>query len=323
MKTYSLREIKDILEKTNADIIGFSLVDYNESIYYEKVTTKLNNIFLYPRNYHVDDYLNINKEIKNARFIISVGLSYNYQKQEDVFYSKINYGIDYHIRIRKLQEDIIKILKELEPNLEYSFSCDTKALDDRYFAYLCGLGFYGKNSMLINKDYGSNVAYGTIITNLKVESFTVDRIKTQCGSCNLCEISCPQQALSNFQLIYHRCLSFLTQSKNIFTYNDDFNSIYGCDICSDVCPYNKNVQTKKSKEPQISLLDFLNLSKKEFKELYQGKSFLWLSQQILKKNALLLKYRNADDNQKIELIELYEKSPSNLIRETISYLKKD
>lgn len=323
MKVYNIDEINSLLEKVDVNLIGYTLNDYEINDYYEKVLLKQNNNSLYPRSFPISDYLNIEKDFKDVGLIISVGLSYNYQVNNDIFYSKINYNYDYHLRIKQVQEKIINILQNLDNNLKYSLSCDTKPLDDRYFAYLCGLGFYGKNSLLINEQYGCNVAYGTIITNIKVKPFKVNRLSSLCKECNICEKACPSQALINYQVIYHKCLSYLTQSKELFDFPNNFKSIYGCDICSNVCPFNQNVLVKNSIEPQINLNDFLELSKKEIKDIYRNKSFLWLNITILKKNALLLAYKKASKQKKEELLVLYSNSNSDLIKKTVEYLKKD
>ena len=312
------------------DIVGFSHPMVSEK-YLVRAKQQQNNKKLYPRKAEIIDYIDVSKLIPNPQLIISVGLSY-YQKNQEKkgallgYYSKSSYGLDYHQVIYKKLEQIITYLQLFQPNLQYYTSCDTKVLDDRYFAYLCGNGFYGRNTMIINEEYGSQVFYGTIVCDFKFDFKPVQLIENKCFTCNLCEINCPTKSLTNYELNYQSCLSYLTQSKKLVLPSLIGNSIYGCDLCNDICPYNTGVKETDVFVPDqgyIELISLIRMSNREYQDFFGMKSLRWLNKNIIKKNAILCLGNHLTEYQE-EITEfakeIISQNPSKLLEDAFAYI---
>ena len=115
---------------------------------------------------------------------------------------------------------------------------DTGPLVDRNLSYTSGMGYYGKNTLMISEEYGSYFFIGYIITDLDIEKDKI--LKSQCGSCTRCLKYCPTGALEGpYKLNPKKCISYLTQTKEKIPYElrESMGAkIYGCDTCQDVCP---------------------------------------------------------------------------------------
>src|ERR671930_615184 len=148
----------------------------------------------------------------------------------------------------------------------YRVLVDANQHVDREAAARAGVGFYGKNTLLITRRHGSWVALGTLVTDLEIES--TPRLELDCGSCRLCIEACPTNALDEpGTLDATRCLSYWTQSPEPIP--DEYREalegqVYGCDICQDVCPWNRGVERRRAgeplpagAEPTVSLVEWL------------------------------------------------------------------
>ena len=119
---------------------------------------------------------------------------------------------------------------------------------DREAAARSGVGFYGKNTMLITRRHGSWVVLGTLVTDVELEP--TPPLGLDCGECRLCIDACPTGALDEpGTLDATRCLSYWTQAPAAFPepYRDHLGAqVYGCDICQDVCPWNRGVEKRRA-----------------------------------------------------------------------------
>lgn len=160
-------------------------------------------------------------------------------------------GRDYHYEVRDKLQSIGEELKKLEPELEFKFSLDTQPILERDFAYQSGLGWYGKNSMLINRHIGSYFIIGSLLLNKEVEAPNEKFETDHCGQCTRCADACPTDAidLEKRTIIADKCISTFTiehfkeieAPKGFEKSNGEF---FGCDICQDVCPWNKRLERK-------------------------------------------------------------------------------
>jgi epoxyqueuosine reductase len=134
---------------------------------------------------------------------------------------------------------------------EYRVLVDANQHVDREAAARSGVGFYGKNTMLITRRHGSWVVLGTLVTTALVE--TTGPLDLDCGSCTLCLEACPTGALDEPGVVDSRkCLSYWTQAPAAIP--EDYRvelgtQVYGCDICQDVCPWNRGVEKRRADEP--------------------------------------------------------------------------
>ncbi len=150
---------------------------------------------------------------------------------------------DYHIIVGDILSDICTALHEHYDGNFVSFA-DISPLDEKQCAILCGLGFMGKNGLVINEKYGTYFFIGEIVTDIE---FAIDNNNTvikSCIDCNECEKNCPGKAISSDGINYDLCVSKLTQLKRELSENEiesikKVGYVWGCDICQDSCIYNK------------------------------------------------------------------------------------
>ena len=225
---------------------------------------------------------------ENAKTVISV--LFPYYLGED-FYEGSNvsrYAVseDYHI----IAGNIINSIKE---NLEREFEgfkfeafIDNSPLPEVRCAVRAGLGVMGVNNLFINKDYGSWVFLGEIVTD---KEFPVSEGEySLCDGCNKCISACPGNALTGKGLIKERCLSFLSQKKGELSRDiqekiASTGCIWGCDICQKVCPLNVNAKTTPIKE----FFDTANPVVTKDTDI-ENRAFAWRGKKVLDRNLSLL-----------------------------------
>jgi epoxyqueuosine reductase len=159
----------------------------------------------------------------------------------------------------------------------YRVLVDANQHVDREAAVRSGVGFYGKNTMVITQRHGSWVVLGTLVTDAELEP--TPPLDADCGSCRLCIDACPTGALDEPGTVdATHCLSYWTQSADEMP--DGYRAhlgaqVYGCDICQDVCPWNRGVEKRRAAaplpvdaEPHVSLADWLSADPAELRQRY-------------------------------------------------------
>ena len=153
--------------------------------------------------------------------------------------SKYSAVYDYHLFFKCFFEDISVELKKAFPQHNFIGFTDHSPINERDAAIKAGLGIIGKNSMLINEKYGSYIFLGSIFSTIETQA-TPHEVKT-CINCQKCISACPGGSLQNG---FENCLSYITQKKSKNENDIEFiksnKYVWGCDICQDVCPYNKH-----------------------------------------------------------------------------------
>ncbi|MCL2047445.1 MAG: hypothetical protein FWG87_01845 [Defluviitaleaceae bacterium] len=236
--------------------------------------------------------------LKGAQSIVVIGVANSPLVADD----------DYHVRVRGLSR---QLAAELGVE-EYKILVDSPALDERALAYRAGLGFYGRNGLIISKRFGSRFNIGCLLLRERLvfvkeattqkdegEGVACSRIAPSCltscspncpPDCNLCITACPTKALSEHgEFDVTKCVSYLTQKDTLTPQEEALVAIggqlYGCEICQDVCPFN----SKKSQScGQINPQDWLLMSDEDFKEKYAHTAILWRGADILRRNAGIL-----------------------------------
>ena len=179
---------------------------------------------------------------------------------------------------------------------DYRVLVDENQHVDREAAARAGVGFYGKNTLLITKRHGSWVVLGTLVTQAQVEP--TPPLDLDCGSCTLCIEACPTGALDEpGTLDSTRCLSYWTQSPQTIPeeYRTEIGGmVYGCDICQDVCPWNRGVEKRRADqplpadaEPTVSLVEWLEANGQELLDRYERLYVPRKEAHYLKRNALV------------------------------------
>jgi epoxyqueuosine reductase len=205
----------------------------------------------------------------------------------------------------------------------YRVLVDANQHVDREGAVRSGVGFYGKNTMLITRRFGSWVVLGTLITDVEVEA--TPPLDLDCGSCTLCIDACPTGALDEpGTLDATRCLSYWTQAPGAIPseYRSELGAqVYGCDICQDVCPWNRGVekrraggQTPDGAEPHVSLVDWLQGDPDELRRSYERLYVPRNDGTFLRRNALVA-LGNTGTAADRELLDPFLKGEDELLRE--------
>lgn len=215
------------------------------------------------------------------------------------------FGTDYHLVLKNRMKTI---LDRFEVN--YTFGVDNHPYDERLAATLAGIGFFGKNQLIINKTYGSYMFLGIINIDLKLEKDIILTVDDDCGDCTICLSACPTQAITASGYDVSKCISFYNQSKRELTsFEMDKNyCLFGCDICQMVCPKNIKKGTvihpefELSGKEMVSIMSLFSDSEKTFKAQYENMAYLWKGKTMLMRNALLIlnKQKNTLYNDLIE-----------------------
>lgn len=210
--------------------------------------------------------------------------------------SRYTWATDYHLVINEYLKKLIEKLQIINTDAQFSIHCDTSPLADRYMAYLAGLGFYGKNNCFISPKWGSYVVIGTILTTLELEPDTP--LTQSCMECNRCITACLGQCLGHDEFKFDTCKSYLTQKKGELTSEEEHiiaktPLVFGCDVCQEVCPHNKDIPTTpipefQSVEPYIDIDELDSLTNKEFKAKYGHRAFSWRGKKILIRNQEII-----------------------------------
>lgn len=224
--------------------------------------------------------------VPGAKSVIS--LMYNYyseKKQNDTNAPKISmyaYGTDYHFVVKDKLKNILQDMQHVIGDFSARVFVDSAPVLERVWAKEAGLGWVGKNTLLINKNAGSYFFLAEIICDLELEYDGIT--KDYCGTCTACIDACPTDAIKPYEVDGSKCISYLTielkeEIPNTFKGKMD-NWMFGCDICQQVCPWNRF--SKPHNEPQFQPKDeLLNMSKAEWQEITEE-----VFHQLFKKSAV-------------------------------------
>jgi epoxyqueuosine reductase len=216
-------------------------------------------------------------------------------------------------------------LEELGQRLggSYRVLVDENDHVDREAAVRAGIAFYGKNTMAITRRHGSWVVIGALVTDVEIEPSPA--LELDCGSCRLCIDACPTGALDEPGVLdATKCLSYWTQAPEPVPvpYRAELGAqVYGCDICQDVCPWNRGVEKRRAgaelaqgAEPVVSLLDWLSLPDEELRDRYARLYFPRNDARYLRRNALVAA-GNSADRSLVEAVRPYAEGDDQLLRE--------
>lgn len=221
--------------------------------------------------------------VDHARSVVVVLQNYfpdkKNQFQSSYKIAKYAYGEDYHVVLKEKLLSLFEFInKEIAPAKGRCFT-DSAPVMERTWAVKAGLGWIGKNGNLLTRDLGSFVFIAELIIDLEL-AYDEPNLRNYCGSCNICMEQCPTKAIVASGVIDSRkCISYLT-IENKVEIPSEFkgkteNWIFGCDICQDVCPWNrKNVSTTETRfAPSEALLalnndDWNTISPEKFESFF-------------------------------------------------------
>ena len=254
------------------------------------------NMLYLERN--IDKRLDPRILVPGSKSVIS--LTYNYyppkklSNKNNFIISKYAYGRDYHKVLKKKLRQLFYYMKENIGSIEGRVFVDSAPVHERAWAKLSGLGWIGKNSLLINKNIGSYFFISEIICDLELEYDSP--VSNRCGNCTKCIDACPTNAITQAQVIdANKCISYLTiENKDTIPEelkNEMNQSIFGCDICQDICPWNKFSTPHKEKEflpnkklKKLRKKDWIELTEETFNLIFEGSAIKRAKYNGLKRN---------------------------------------
>ena len=301
------------LIKNKAYELGFSKIGIAKAQFYEQDKINLNNWI--DNGYHGsmdwikkrrDERSDIFQYYPNAKSVISLALNYFTGHSKDYFsnhkISNYAWGDDYHNLLKNKLFTLLDYIKSFDKSLNGICCVDTSPISEKVWAQRAGLGWIGKHTNLITKDYGTWVFLGEIITDFKLE---YDKVFTTnlCGSCTACVEACPTDAIiGDYKLDATKCISYQT-IENRSEIPEEFIGkmdgwIYGCDICQEVCPWNHRfsvISNEASFQPRDFLknndINFLyDLNQEEFSKYFKNSPMKRTKRNGLKRNIDFLKY---------------------------------
>jgi epoxyqueuosine reductase len=253
---------------------------------------------------HFEKRTDPGKLLENAQSVISVLLNYDPKQSlpENNNYkiSSYAYGKDYHFVIKKKLKQLITFIQKVAGDMNARAFVDSAPVLDRAWAARSGLGWIGKNTMLITKERGSFFFIGEIITDLELE-YDNRTVANYCGGCRRCIETCPTGALKPHELDASKCISNMTiefKGDDIpVEFNGKFDDwIFGCDICQQVCPWNRFAEPHNELEfePSEALLkmkrpDWENLTEIKFAELFKSSPLKRAGFKGIKRNVNFVK----------------------------------
>lgn len=292
------KEIFDLSKSLGIDLIGFAKMKYYEEL--DNILKKQEEL-KYKTSFQVgsaEDKTFRNDKFYGMKSIIVCVFAYNkgneiydIAKDDEVYLSSYCWEEDYHIVLKEK----LNIIKEYinSKNAKAQVFVDNNVLDERFLAREAGLGFYGLNNLLINEELGSYFFIGIILTDLEFKYSK--RNNKKCLMCGKCIKACPTGAINeNGILDGNKCLSYLTQKKEINKSDKKYfnKCIFGCDICSLVCPHNSNIKsTNNFKFTGIELIkisEFKKMSEKEFNKIFKRNACSWRNKSILDRNIKII-----------------------------------
>jgi epoxyqueuosine reductase len=299
------------LIKTEAYKLGFRFCGFSKAVFLEEEAPRLenwlNNGFNGEMSYmenHFDKRLDPRKLVEGARSVISLALNYyTDQKQEDPSAPKISqyaFGEDYHFVIKDKLKQLLEFISTEIGEVNGRAFVDSAPVLDKAWAKKAGIGWIGKHTNLINKHSGSFFFLAELITDLDLE-YDIAPSKDHCGTCTRCIEACPTDAIiAPYVVDGSRCISYLSiELKNELP--SEFkgkmdNWMFGCDICQDVCPWNKF--SVLHKEPafkpheellSLTLSDWQEITEDTFKKVFKNSAVKRTKYKGLKRNIEFLK----------------------------------
>jgi len=254
---------------------------------------------------HFDKRLDPTKLVEGAKTVVSLVYNYYPEQQlpnqpEDIKLAKYAYGADYHDVIRAKLTEFLEVLREEVGEINGRSFVDSAPVMERQWAQKAGLGWIGKNSLLLNREMGSFFFLAELIIDLEATP-DLPLAKDYCGTCTACIDACPTDAIVQAGVVdASRCISYLTiELKEAIP--DEFTGkmekwAFGCDICQDVCPWNRF--SKPNQEPAFqpkpefagfSNRDWIEMTEETFKRVFTKSAVKRATFTGLKQNIEFLK----------------------------------
>ncbi len=288
-----LQERYTKLIKTEAKRLGFLSCGISKAEFLEEEAPRLeqwlnqnmHGEMAYMEN-HFDKRLDPTKLVEGSKSVISLLLNYFPSEQQNPSSYKISkyaYGTDYHFVIKDKLKNLLHFIQSEIGEVHGRAFVDSAPVLDKAWAARSGLGWMGKHSNLLSQQVGSFYFIAELIVDLELEYDTP--ITDHCGTCTACIDACPTEAIMEPYVVDgSKCISYFTiELKDAIpsSFEGKFdNWMFGCDVCQDVCPWNRF--SKPHKEPLFNPHpDLLSMGKKDWEEITED-----VFKELFKKSAV-------------------------------------
>ena len=280
----SQKIIIDTAKDVGFDLVGIVRAEHiqEEYNYFNKWILEGNASSLDYLNRNIEKRFDASLLVEGSRSVIVCAISYlspysrGYAEECRTKVASYALARDYHITIKEMLTTFAERLKEHYPTLQYRAFTDSAPLAEKSYAKRAGLGWIGRNSLLVTPTHGSMLHLGELVINEEVDTYNTPMEGVGCGECRRCIEACPNGAiLENRTIDTRRCISCRTIERETEGAAIDLDGwIFGCDACQVVCPYNKraplHTNTKFDPLYDPTALDsaaWLKMSKEEFKAM--------------------------------------------------------
>jgi epoxyqueuosine reductase len=272
--------------------------------------------------------------LENVRSVIMVGMKYRvsaYPTTNPASSGKVAryaQGPDYHDVLRHHLQQLLLWIQQQVPDCHGRGVVDTAPLLERDFARRAGLGWFGKNTMLIDKHQGSFFVLGALLVDIDLKA-DLPHEKSHCGTCTRCLDACPTQAFTGCGwLDARKCISYLTIELRT-SIPEELRSgmgdwLFGCDVCQEVCPWNRKSISGPTSFPHrsdlesMNLIELLDLNEEEFRQRFQGTPLTRSKRRGLLRNAAIV-LGNVGDERALPILRQCLEDPEPLIREAAQW----
>lgn len=240
--------------------------------------------------------------LPDVKSVIMVGMAYSDATMQAPIHSSTGrvaryaQGPDYHQVLWRKLDELLSWLKERVPDCLGRGVVDTAPLLERDFARRAGLGWLGKNTMLIDKRLGSYFFLGALLVNIELRP-DAPHEASHCGTCTACLDACPTEAFTApGWLDARRCISYLTIELRSPIPEDLRNGvgnwIFGCDVCQEVCPWNRKAKSSafphRDDLEELDPVELLGLDESEFRDRFRGTAITRTKRRGLLRNAAIV-----------------------------------
>ena len=236
--------------------------------------------------------------LPGAKSLVVVTLNYYQDPPPNVKIARYALGRDYHKELRSRLKKLETTIKREHPDSQNRICVDSAPIMERAYAHMAGLGWFGKNTMLIDSKRGSWFFIGVLLTTLELEPDTPS--EGGCGTCRLCIEACPTGAIvqldGRWQVDSRSCISYQTiENRGELTVDTD-GWVFGCDVCQEVCPFNQPRESQPLRATMTTIAAFrarefpnsrqlATISEGDWNAITQGSAIRRAGLEGLKRNA--------------------------------------